>query len=77
MPNRHKIGRIGYKRGEDNMNSLELTAAITAAANLIASGLTNDELNLLGVILTQLSDTLFTISTQRSLLDPEKGGNMP
>ncbi|HJH62348.1 MAG TPA: hypothetical protein IAC84_03655 [Firmicutes bacterium] len=49
------------------MNSCELTASITALANALACKLTEDELNLLGVTLTQLADTLFTIATQRSI----------
>ena len=49
------------------MNSCELTASITAAANLIANSLTDDELSILGVALTQLGDTLLTIATQRSI----------
>ncbi|MGN0517149.1 MAG: DUF6774 domain-containing protein [Acutalibacteraceae bacterium] len=49
------------------MNSCELTASITAVANLLACKLTDDELELLGAILTQLADTLFTIATQRSI----------
>lgn len=49
------------------MNPCELTASITAIANTIACNLTEDELNLLGVVLTQLGDTLLTIATQRSI----------
>ena len=49
------------------MNACELTAAITAAANILAKSLTNEELELLGVTLTQLGDTIITIATQRSL----------
>lgn len=49
------------------MNSCELTASITAAANAIACQLTNEELDLLGAVLTQLADTLLTISAQRAL----------
>ncbi len=49
------------------VNSCELTASITALANALACKLTEDELNLLGVTLTQLADTLFTIATQRSI----------
>ena len=49
------------------MNACELTAAITALANTIACGRSVEELNLLGVILTQLGDTLLTIATQRSI----------
>ena len=48
------------------MNACELTASITAVANTIAGTLTTDELNLLGVTLTQLGDTLITIVTHRS-----------
>ena len=53
------------------MNACELTASITAAANALACRLSNDELNLLGVTLTQLGDTLITIATQRSICCPE------
>ena len=49
------------------MNSCELTASITALANVLAGKLTDDQLNLLGVALTQLGDTLLTIATQRSI----------
>ena len=49
------------------MNPCELTASVTAIANTLACKLTEDELNLLGVILTQLGDTLLTIATQRSI----------
>ena len=49
------------------MNACELTAAITALANYLACQLTEDELNLLGVTLTQLGDTLLTIATQKSI----------
>ena len=58
------------------MNPCELTATITALANAIARKSTVDELNLLGVHLTQLGDTLITIATQRSICcatDPCKG----
>ena len=49
------------------MNTCSLTASITALANTLSCNLTEDELNLLGVILTQLGDTLLTIATQRSI----------
>ena len=49
------------------MNACELTASITALANTLACNLTEDELNLLGVVLTQLGDTLLTIATHRSI----------
>lgn len=49
------------------MNPCELTASVTAIANALACQLTEDELNLLGVVLTQLGDTLLTIATHRSI----------
>lgn len=49
------------------MNPCELTAAVTAIANTLACQLTEDELNLLGAVLSQLSDTLLTIAAHRSL----------
>lgn len=49
------------------MNSCELTASITA----LACRLTKDELNLLGIVLTQLGDTLTTIATHRSICGGE------
>lgn len=49
------------------MNSCELTASVTAVANAIACKLSDDELNVLGVTLTQLGDTLLTIATHRGI----------
>ena len=49
------------------MNPCELTVSVTAAANAIASKLTDEELELLGVTLTQLGDTLLTIVTARAV----------
>ena len=49
------------------MRPCDLTATITALANAIACNSTVDELNLFGVMLTQLGDTLITIATQRSI----------
>lgn len=49
------------------MDACELTAAVTALANVLAGKLTDDELTLLGAVLTQLGDTLTTIATRRSL----------
>ena len=51
------------------MNACELTASITALANAIACGKTTDELNLIGVIFTQLGDTILTIATQKSICE--------
>ena len=49
------------------MNGCSLTASITAIANTLAGKLTEDELNLLGVTLTQLGDTLLTLATHKSI----------
>lgn len=50
------------------MNYCELTATITAIAIAIAKDIPdNDELGMLSAMLTQLSDTLATIATHRSL----------
>ena len=49
------------------MNACQLTASITAIANYLACNLTQEELELLGVTLTQLGDTLLTIVTQKSI----------
>lgn len=51
------------------MTACELTAAITAAANALACGKTTDEINLLGVVFTQLGDTLLTIGTQKGICE--------
>lgn len=48
------------------MNPCELTASITAIANTLACRLTEEELNLLGVTLSQLGDPLLTIATHKS-----------
>ena len=50
------------------MNSCELVAFITSLAIVIADQFpNNDDLSLLAASLTQLADTLATISTQREL----------
>ena len=49
------------------MNSLELTAAITAFANAIAQGLTLTELALIAGIFVQIGDTLATIAAHAAL----------
>jgi len=51
------------------MNSCELTLAITALANSLSQYLSNDELSLLSVILTQLADTLETIATKKEICE--------
>lgn len=49
------------------MNACELTSSITVIANWLACQLSQDELELLGVCLTQLGDTILTIATQKSI----------
>ncbi len=51
------------------MNPCELTATVTAIANALACKLSDDELALLAVVLTQLGDTLATILTQKELCE--------
>ena len=51
------------------MNACELTAAVTALANSLACGRRTAEVNLLGVIFTQLGDTLLTIGTHREICE--------
>lgn len=48
------------------MTPCELTAGVTALANLLACRLGDAELNLLALVLTQLGDTLGTIAAQRA-----------
>lgn len=54
------------------MNSCELTASITAIANVISSKLTCEEIDLLSAVLVQLGDTLATISAQKSICENNK-----
>lgn len=49
------------------MNACDLTASVTAAANVLACKLSNEELTLLAAVLVQLGDTLVTIATQRQI----------
>ena len=51
------------------MNSCELTASVTAIANMFACKLNNEELTLLASLLVQLGDTLATIVTQRTICE--------
>ena len=51
----------------DGMNACELTAAITAIANWLAGQMSLEQLELLGVSLTQLGDTILTIVTQKGI----------
>ena len=47
--------------------SFELTASVTALANLLAEKLDDKEAALLAAILVQLGDTLATIAVQKDL----------
>lgn len=51
------------------MNPCELTASVTALANMLACKLNENELNLLGAVFSQLGDTLTTIAAQRTLCE--------
>ena len=51
------------------MNSCQLTASITAAANAISGRLSIEETSLLAAVLVQLGDTLATIATVRSICE--------
>lgn len=56
------------------MNSAEITASVTAAANVIAARLTDDQLNLLGAVLTLMGEVLQTIAALRPAQDfPRQG----
>ena len=49
------------------MNGCTLTTTITALANALACQLSEEELNLLGAVLTQLGDTILTMATYKSI----------
>ena len=53
-------------------NYTELTAAVTALANLIAKRLDDDEIGLLAAALVQLGDTLATIAASRAICKKEE-----
>lgn len=57
------------------MNPCELTASVTALANSLGCKLTINELNLLGAVLSQLGDTLTTITTQRTICESAEEQN--
>ena len=54
------------------MNSLELTASITALANAVACNLTVSELALVASLFVQLGDTLATIAAGRAICEEAK-----
>ncbi len=49
------------------MDYCQITALVTGIANALAGRLSDDQLNLLGAVFTQLGDTLETISVRRSI----------
>lgn len=51
------------------MNPCELTASVTAIANMLSCNLSIDEISLLGSVFAQLGDTLMTIAAQKSLCE--------
>ena len=51
------------------MNPCELTASVTAVANVIACRLNNDDLSVLASVLVQLGDTLATIAVHRAVCE--------
>ena len=53
------------------MNSIELSAAITAAANALAQNLSASELTLLASTFVQLGDTLATVAAFRALAEDQ------
>ena len=57
------------------MNPCELTASVTALANALACRLSEEELNLLGAVLTQLGDTLATIAAQKIICGSKSNGD--
>ena len=57
------------------MNSLNLTAAVTAVANAIAYNTTPAELALLASLFVQLGDTLATIATEKAFFEERIGKN--
>ena len=59
----HKMGETGGGL----LNPCQSTFSVTALANALASGLSDDRLSLAAALFTQLGDTLATIALQRSL----------
>jgi len=54
------------------MNSCELALFVTSVACALTNCLTEDELSLLSVMLTQLADTLNTIAVHNEICDADK-----
>ena len=60
---------IEFYKGVYIMNSCQLTASITALANVIACRLNVEEITLIAALFVQLGDTLATIATQKSICE--------
>lgn len=58
------------------MNSCEITALVTAAANVISCGLTAEEISLLATVFTQLGDTLATKAAFCALCEDSQKQNI-
>lgn len=56
---------------------LELTAGISALASAMASCLSDEELGLAAVIVTQLGDTLTTLSVRRAFCARQESAEAP
>lgn len=56
------------------MNYCQLTAFVTGIANYISARLSDDDVNLLGAVFSQLGDTLETIAVQRSICGTNNSG---
>ena len=52
-----------------HMNSLEITSAINALANVIACDLTTSEIAFVASLFVQLGDTLATVAATRALCE--------
>ena len=60
--------------GRMKMNGGNLTASVTAIANIIAAQLEDDEIALVASLLVQLGDTLATIAAVRAVEHTENAG---
>lgn len=58
------------------MNSCEITALVTAAANIISCGLSPEEISLLAAVFTQLGDTLATKAVFCALCESSEKQNI-
>lgn len=54
------------------INPITLVSAVTISAVILSEGRTSDEISQLGVIFTQLGDTLATIAFQQQLIQEQQ-----